>query len=188
MGTGLSVASSGALGGRAEARVPHVGLHCVNVYVRDQDRSLKFYTGQLGFRVAFDAKLQSGERWVAVAPPDGSAVLALVKPKAKSQEAKLIGRGDADCFFDRRCCGAISGMVEERRAIFVSAAAEKDQVRSANTGHGRRAIAVAWHGSAGMGQRGGAFSRRGRELICAGELRRSDARDGSGTPGLGTTT
>src|SRR5882724_6560339 len=92
MGTGLSVASSGALGGRAEARVPHVGLHCVNVYVRDQDRSLKFYTGQLGFRVAFDAKLQSGERWVAVAPPDGSAVLALVKPKAKSQEAKLIGR------------------------------------------------------------------------------------------------
>src|SRR5882672_8552472 len=92
MGTGVSVASSGALGNRAEARLPHVGLHCVNVYVRDQDRSLKFYTEQLGFRVAFDAKLQSGERWVAVAPPDGSAVLALVKPKAKSQEAKLIGR------------------------------------------------------------------------------------------------
>src|SRR5882672_9962640 len=92
MGTGVSVASSGALGNRAEARLPHVGLHCVNVYVRDQDRSLKFYTEQLGFRVAFDAKLQSGERWVAVAPPDGSAVLALVKPKPKSQEAKLIGR------------------------------------------------------------------------------------------------
>src|SRR5690242_12311378 len=70
----------------------HLGMHCVNVYVRDQDRSLKFYTEQLGFRVAFDAKLQSGERWVAVAPPDGAAVLALVKPKAKSQEAKLIGR------------------------------------------------------------------------------------------------
>ena len=95
---------------------------------------------------------------------------------------------DADRVFDRRCCGAISGMVEERRAIFVGAAAEKDQVRSANTGHGCRAIAVAWHGCARMGQRGGAFSRRGRELICAGELRRSDARNGSGTPGLGTTT
>lgn len=70
----------------------HLGLHCVNVYVRDQDRSLKFYVDQLGFRVAFDAKLQSGERWVAVSPPDGSAVLALIKPKPKSQEAKLIGR------------------------------------------------------------------------------------------------
>ncbi len=70
----------------------HLGVHCINVYVRDQDRSLKFYTEQLGFRVAFDAKLQSGERWVAVAPPDGEAVLALIKPKTKSQEAKLIGR------------------------------------------------------------------------------------------------
>jgi serine phosphatase RsbU (regulator of sigma subunit) len=42
--------------------------------------------------VAFDAKLQSGERWVAVSPPDGSTVLSLIKPKPKSQEAKLIGR------------------------------------------------------------------------------------------------
>jgi serine phosphatase RsbU (regulator of sigma subunit)/predicted enzyme related to lactoylglutathione lyase len=70
----------------------HLGVHCVNVYVRDQDRSLKFYVEQLGFRVAFDAKLQSGERWVAVSPPDGSTVLSLIKPKPKSQEAKLIGR------------------------------------------------------------------------------------------------
>src|SRR5258708_5249106 len=77
---------------------------------------------------------------------------------------------DADRILDRRCCGEISGMVEEGRSIFVCAAAEKDQVRSANTGHGCRAIAVARHGSASMGQRRGAFSRRGREFICAGEL------------------
>ena len=76
----------------AEVKKQHLGMHCVNIYVRDQDRSLKFYVEQLGFRVAFDAKLQSGERWVAVSPPDGSTVLALVKPKPKSQEAKLIGR------------------------------------------------------------------------------------------------
>ena len=31
--------------------------------------------------LAFDAELQTGDRWVAVAPPDGSAVLALVVPK-----------------------------------------------------------------------------------------------------------
>jgi serine phosphatase RsbU (regulator of sigma subunit)/predicted enzyme related to lactoylglutathione lyase len=70
----------------------HLRLHCVNVYVRDQDRSLRFYLDQLGFRLAFDARLQSGDRWVAVAPPDGSAILSLVVPKPKSQEAKFIGR------------------------------------------------------------------------------------------------
>ena len=70
----------------------HLRLHCVNIYVRDQDRSLHFYLDQLGFHLAFDARLQSGDRWVAVAPPDGSAILSLVVPKPKSQEAKLIGR------------------------------------------------------------------------------------------------
>jgi hypothetical protein len=42
--------------------------------------------------IAFDAQLQSGDRWVAVAPPDGSAVLALVAPKPDAKEYKLIGR------------------------------------------------------------------------------------------------
>lgn len=70
----------------------HLRLHCVNVYVRDQERSLRFYLDQLGFHLAFDARLQSGDRWVAVAPPDGSAILSLVVPKPKSQESKLIGR------------------------------------------------------------------------------------------------
>jgi phosphoserine phosphatase RsbU/P len=71
---------------------PHLRIHCVNVFVRDQDRSLRFYLDQLGFHVAFDARLQSGDRWVAVAPPDGSAILSLVVPKSNSQEYKLIGR------------------------------------------------------------------------------------------------
>jgi phosphoserine phosphatase RsbU/P len=47
---------------------------------------------QLGFDLAFDAKLQSGGRWVAVAPPDGSAVLTLVEPEPDSKEYALIGR------------------------------------------------------------------------------------------------
>jgi serine phosphatase RsbU (regulator of sigma subunit) len=70
----------------------HLRMHCVNVYVRDQDRSLRFYLDQLGFHLAFDAKLQDGERWVAVSPPDGMAVLALVAPKPQSLQYKLIGR------------------------------------------------------------------------------------------------
>jgi len=71
---------------------PHLRLHCVNVFVRDQDRSLRFFVEQLGFHVAYDARLQSGDRWVAVAPPDGSAILSLVTPKPNSEQHKLIGR------------------------------------------------------------------------------------------------
>ena len=71
---------------------PHLRLHCVNVFVRDQDRSLRFFVDLLGFHVAYDTRLQSGDRWVAVAPPDGSAILSLVAPKPNSEQYKLIGR------------------------------------------------------------------------------------------------
>jgi len=71
---------------------PYLGISAVNIYVHDHDRSLRFYLDQLGFHLAFDAHLQSGERWVAVSPPDGSAVLALVVPAPDSREYKLIGR------------------------------------------------------------------------------------------------
>jgi serine phosphatase RsbU (regulator of sigma subunit) len=67
-------------------------VHAINVFVRDHDESLRFYVDQLGFEVAFDARLQSGERWVAVAPPDGSALLALIAPSPESRDYKLIGR------------------------------------------------------------------------------------------------
>src|SRR5271163_4462545 len=62
------------------------------VFVRDHDRSLPFFVDQLGFTVVVDARLEFGNRWVAVAPPDGSAVLALVAPKRGSENYKLIGR------------------------------------------------------------------------------------------------
>jgi serine phosphatase RsbU (regulator of sigma subunit)/catechol 2,3-dioxygenase-like lactoylglutathione lyase family enzyme len=71
---------------------PHLRLHCVNVFVRDQERSLRFFVDQLGFNLAYDTRLQSGDRWVAVSPPDGSAILSLVAPKPNSEQYKLIGR------------------------------------------------------------------------------------------------
>jgi len=77
---------------RENERDPYLRIHAINIYVRDQDRSLRFYLDQLGFDLAFDARLQSGQRWVAVAPPDGSAVLALIAPDPGSFEHKLIGR------------------------------------------------------------------------------------------------
>jgi serine phosphatase RsbU (regulator of sigma subunit) len=74
------------------SKEPHLRVHAVNIFVRDQERSLRFYLEQLGFRVAFDARPQSGGRWVAVAPPEGSTVLTLIAPRAESEEYKLIGR------------------------------------------------------------------------------------------------
>ncbi len=80
---------------RHGAGQPYVGILAVDVFVRDQDRSLRFFVHQLGFSLAFDARLQSGDRWVAVAPPDGTAVLTLVAPRPDSAEYKLIGRRTA---------------------------------------------------------------------------------------------
>ncbi len=75
-----------------------MGIHAIHIYVRDQDQSLRFYVDQLGFQVAFDARLQTGERWVAVAPPDGTAVLSLVAPASDSREYRLIGRATGVVF------------------------------------------------------------------------------------------
>jgi serine phosphatase RsbU (regulator of sigma subunit)/catechol 2,3-dioxygenase-like lactoylglutathione lyase family enzyme len=70
----------------------HLRIHAVNVFVSDQERSVRFFVDQLGFEVAFDARIQSGARWVAVGPPDGTAVLTLVEPKPDSKEYNLVGR------------------------------------------------------------------------------------------------
>jgi serine phosphatase RsbU (regulator of sigma subunit) len=79
--------------GDAQAREnPYLGVYAVNVFVRDQDRSLRFYVDQLGFNLAFDVRLQSGQRWVGVAPPHGTAVLTLIAPEPDSDEYKLIGQ------------------------------------------------------------------------------------------------
>ncbi len=67
-------------------------LQSVKVLVRDQEKSIRFYVDQLGFQLVSDTRLQSGERWVAVAPPDGSALLLLVTPDPKSKEFLQIGR------------------------------------------------------------------------------------------------
>jgi serine phosphatase RsbU (regulator of sigma subunit) len=74
------------------ARDPFLRMHAVNVYVRDQERSLRFFLDTLGFQVAFDARVESGQRLVAVVPPDGTTVLTLIQPPPHSLQSKLIGR------------------------------------------------------------------------------------------------
>jgi len=70
----------------------HLRLHSVTIFVRDQDRSLRFYLDQLGFSLVMDARSGSGERWVAVAPPNGPTILELCAPKPGSEDYTLIGR------------------------------------------------------------------------------------------------
>jgi serine phosphatase RsbU (regulator of sigma subunit)/catechol 2,3-dioxygenase-like lactoylglutathione lyase family enzyme len=71
---------------------PYTRLGAVTVFVGDHERSLHFYRDQLGFAMAFDTDMPSGGRWLAVAPPDGAAVLTLVVPAPGSEESRLIGR------------------------------------------------------------------------------------------------
>ncbi len=88
--TSFSLADQPDLG--VDRQNSYLRVHAVNVFVRDLERSLHFYLEQLGFTLAFDVCLQSGQRWVGVAPPDGTAVLTLVAPARESEEYKLIGR------------------------------------------------------------------------------------------------
>ncbi len=53
---------------------------------------------QLGFKLAFDNRIDGYGRFVVVSPPDGTAVLALISPAPDSEEYKLIGRS-ADVVF-----------------------------------------------------------------------------------------
>jgi len=71
---------------------PYLRVHAVNVYVKDQERSLDFYLNTLGFRIAFDARVGSGERLLAVSPPDGTAVLTLIQANPDTPQARLVGR------------------------------------------------------------------------------------------------
>ncbi|HMK22897.1 MAG TPA: SpoIIE family protein phosphatase [Terriglobales bacterium] len=77
---------------RLDRQDPYLRVLCVNIFVKDLDRSLKFYVEQLGFGLVVDQSYEYGDRWVAVAPPDGNTVLALVAPRPKSEERKLIGK------------------------------------------------------------------------------------------------
>ncbi|MBV8832896.1 MAG: SpoIIE family protein phosphatase [Acidobacteriaceae bacterium] len=71
---------------------PYLRLGTVSVFVRDQDRSLRFFVDEIGFNLAIDHRLPSGDRWLTVIPPDGTAMIALIAPPPESEEYKLIGR------------------------------------------------------------------------------------------------
>ncbi len=74
---------------RLNEKDPYLSLHFIMLFVRDQERSLRFYIDQLGFRLIVDQILPTGNRWIEVGPPDGSANLALAQLgcRVRSQHA-----------------------------------------------------------------------------------------------------
>jgi len=70
---------------------PYLCIQDIVVFVRDLEVSKRFYVDQLGFELITEQCLPTGVRWIEVAPPDGSANLALVEPKPDRPEYKLIG-------------------------------------------------------------------------------------------------
>jgi serine phosphatase RsbU (regulator of sigma subunit) len=71
---------------------PYLRLLHITIFVRDQDRSIRFYVDQLGFSLVADNRFEGGGRWAAVIPPDGTTILALVTPRPQDEEYKLIGQ------------------------------------------------------------------------------------------------
>ncbi len=83
---------------RLDGQDPYLCLHFVVIYVRDQERSLRFYRDQLGFRVIVDHTFTDGSRWIEVSPPDGTGQLGLSLPLPGVDPEKLIG-GDSRVYF-----------------------------------------------------------------------------------------
>ena len=67
----------------------YLAIQGVTIYVRDVERSLSFYVGQLGLRVIYSHP--EAERWTVLAPPDGTSTLSLVQPSSDSIEFGMIG-------------------------------------------------------------------------------------------------
>ena len=59
-----STQSPRASGAAPNHEGPYLSLLCVNIFVRDQDRSVRFFVDQLGFRLVIDENYESGGRWV----------------------------------------------------------------------------------------------------------------------------
>ena len=78
---------------RIDSKDPYLRIQFVNVFVRDQECSLRFFVDQLGFRLLLDVSFASGHRWIQVSPPDGTASLALVLPRPGSDEERFVGNG-----------------------------------------------------------------------------------------------
>jgi serine phosphatase RsbU (regulator of sigma subunit)/catechol 2,3-dioxygenase-like lactoylglutathione lyase family enzyme len=83
-------------------------MQFVNVYVRDQERTLRFFVDQLGFELVLDVRFASGNRFVQVSPPDGTCSLTLMLPRPGTDEEYLVGRSGSVSFLTEDVTAAYS--------------------------------------------------------------------------------
>ena len=93
-------------------QTPYLRIFKSNVFVRDHDQCLKFYVDQLGFSVVADGRFEF-DRWVAIALPDGSTILAVIAPKrARRTTNSLAGipklRSSPKISMPLTSCGAVA--------------------------------------------------------------------------------
>jgi hypothetical protein len=82
-------------------------FHFATVWVRDQERSRRFFVDQLGFQTLVGAEVGGVGRWIVVTPPTGAPGLALVVPLERSAESQRIGQNTG-----------LSFLAEDVRAVF----------------------------------------------------------------------
>jgi hypothetical protein len=76
----------------------HLRVQSITVFVNDADAGLQSYVEKLGFRVAFDVMLPTGERFISISPPNGDTNLALMAPPPGTPMHSLIGRSMQTAF------------------------------------------------------------------------------------------
>ena len=87
---------------RAALLQPFLRLEFVTLWVRDQERSRRFFVERLAFKVIVDAPTPEGGRWIIVAPPGagwlpetagaGFPGVALCVPPERSAEQQRLGQ------------------------------------------------------------------------------------------------
>jgi len=86
---------------------PFLRLNFATVWVRDQERSRRFFVGQLGFQTLVDAEIPGVGRWIVVTPPGGLPGVALVVPPEGAAESQRIGQNTG-----------LSFLTEDVRAVY----------------------------------------------------------------------
>src|ERR1700757_330024 len=93
---------------RAALLQPFLRLNFVTLWVRDQERSRRFFMEKLNFEAIVDVQTPEGGRWIVVAPPvagwstetagAGLPGIALVVPPGESPEQQRIGQNTGFSF------------------------------------------------------------------------------------------
>ena len=82
----------------------------ISIPVTNQDRALAFYTEKLGFRLVGDTPM-GDERWIEVAPPEGTATLVLYG--TPEQREKTMGLFSPIMFMSKDLAATHRALVEQ---------------------------------------------------------------------------